>query len=183
MTLIRRSSPFGELLSLRQAMDRLFEDSYVRPRGATMAGLDEQTLPLDIYATGDALIVTAALPGVKPDDVEITLEGDVLTITGEFREDVEQKQEQYLFQELRRGRYTRTISLPADVDRDAASASFEDGMLTLTLPKAEETKPRQIRINTTSHASNAQRVGPRHQGSEGPGTGQSQQPVGAGSES
>ena len=176
MTLIRRSSPFGELLSLRQAMDRLFEDSYVRPRGATMAGLDEQTLPLDIYATGDALIVTAALPGVKPDDVEITLEGDVLTITGEFREDVEQEQEQYLFQELRRGRFTRSVSLPAGVDREGATASFENGLLTLTIPRAQATKPRQIRItpNTggTNDAANARDVSPDATATSAPGTGQ-----------
>ena len=151
MTLIRRSSPFGELLSLRQAMDRLFEDSYVRPRSAT--GFEDQTLPLDIYMNEDALVVRAALPGVKPEDVEITVSGDVLTISGEFREDREQKGDQYLFQELRRGRFTRSVSLPGDIDRDAATAEFQDGLLRLTMPKAEETKPRQIRITPTSTTS------------------------------
>ncbi len=158
MSLTRRTSPFGELLSLRQAMDRLFEDSYVRPSGLRAA--EDQTLPLDIYATEDALVVKAALPGVKPQDVEITVSGDMLTISGTFNEEREQKGEQYLFQELRRGRFTRSVSLPADLDRDAATANFEDGLLTLTIPKAEETKPRQIRITpTTSHASNARAVG------------------------
>ena len=155
MSLARRSSPFGELLSLRQAMDRLFEDSYVRPGGG-YSGAEEQPLPLDVLATDDALIVRAALPGVKPDDVEITLTGDMLAITGEFRDEREQKGEQYLFQELRRGRFTRSVSLPSDLDRDGATASFENGLLTLRIPKAAETRPRQIRITpTTSSTSDA----------------------------
>ena len=76
MTLIRRNSPFGELLSLRQAMDRLFEDSFVRPA----LGDSSNLLPLDVYSTDDAIVVEAALPGVRPEDVDIQVLGDTLTI-------------------------------------------------------------------------------------------------------
>ena len=150
MTIIRRPSPFGELYSLRQAMDRLFEDTWMRPRspgGEAERGL----LPLDIYRTNDALVVKAALPGIKPEDVEITIEGDALTISGEFREErTEQGERGYLFQELRRGSLSRTVQLPGDVNPDSARADYEHGVLTLTLPKREEAKARQIRISPTS---------------------------------
>ncbi|MGZ6345153.1 MAG: Hsp20/alpha crystallin family protein, partial [Candidatus Limnocylindrales bacterium] len=80
MSLVRRTSPFGDMLSLRQAMDRLFEDSFVRPRSFLTWG-EGNALPLDIQATPDALVVEAALPGVKPEDVEISVLGDTLTIS------------------------------------------------------------------------------------------------------
>jgi len=156
MTLIRRTSPFGELLSLRQAMDRLFEDSFVRPRdwGTTAEG---GSLPLDIYATKDALVVKAALPGIRPDDVEITITGDALTISGTYKDERETNGEGgYVFQELRRGTFTRTVTLPADLQGDRAAANFENGLLTLTVPKSEQAKPRQIRISpTAAHATDA----------------------------
>ncbi len=157
MTLMRRS-PFGELLSLRQAMDRLFEDSFVRPRdwGTSAEG---GTLPLDIYATKDALVVRAALPGMKPEDVDITLTGDTLTISGTFREEREGNGEGgYVFQELRRGTFTRTVTLPTDLQSDKATAAFENGLLTLSIPKSEQAKPRQIRITPTTDAASTQRV-------------------------
>ncbi len=151
MTMIRRTSPFGELVSLRQAMDRLLEDSYVRP-GTGRWAETEGTLPLDIYRTDDALVVKAALPGVKPEDVDVTVESDTLTISGEFRDERREDEHGYLYQELRRGRFSRTIQLPADVSADKAQADYEHGVLTLTLPKREEARPRQIRISPTTDA-------------------------------
>ena len=151
MMITRRPSPFGELVSLRQAMDRLFEDSFVRPGGWTADG-NGGVLPLDIYRTAESLIVKAALPGVKPEDVQVTVEGDTLTIAGEFRDEHSEDERGYVFRELRRGSFSRTVQLPGDVAADQASAHYEHGVLTLTLPKREEAKPRQIRITPTTDA-------------------------------
>lgn len=146
MTLIRRTNPLGELLSLRQAMDRLFEDSFVRP--GSSYGAAEHQLPLDIRTSGDALLVEAALPGIKPEDVEISVLGDTLTIAAAHRDEQQRDEDSYSYREIRRGSFTRTVTLPGGLKPDAATASFDNGMLTLRIPKAEEARPRQIRINT-----------------------------------
>lgn len=147
MTIIRRPSPFGELMSLRQAMDRLFEDSYVRPTRSLLAGFGEM-LPLDIRHDPDQLVLEAALPGVKPDDVEITVEQGTLTIRARTAEERREGEEtgEYLLQEIRRGEMTRTVTLPNGLEPDRAEATFEDGILRLRIPRAEAVKPRQIRI-------------------------------------
>jgi HSP20 family protein len=157
MSMIRRTSPFGELLSLRQAMDRLFEDSFVRPRSWGLAE-NGGTLPLDIHATKDELVITAALPGFKPDEVDVTVTGDQLTIRAENQQEERSDEDGWLYQEIRRGSLSRTVSLPGDLKTDSATARFENGMLTLTIPKAEESKPRQIKISPTSDGSSTRRV-------------------------
>jgi HSP20 family protein len=148
MTLIRRSNPFGELLSLRQAMDRLFEDSFVNPRSGIAS--DEQPLALDVYTTSDSLVVEAALPGVKPDDVNISILGDTLTISGSTHDEQKRDENGYSYREIRRGSFSRTVTLPNGLKSDAATASFENGLLRLSFPKAEEAKPRQIQIKPTT---------------------------------
>jgi len=150
MTLMRRNSPFGEMLSLRQAMDRLFEDPFVRPRTAFNGETGEFGIPLDISSTPDTLLIEAALPGVRPEDVEITVFGDTLTINATTGEERESDESGYAYREVRRGRFTRTVTLPTQVDSDKATADFRDGMLRLSIPKAEAAKPRQIRIGTTT---------------------------------
>jgi HSP20 family protein len=147
MTLIRRTSPFGELLSLRQAMDRLFEDSYVRPRAG---GAEQAGMALDVYTTADALVVEAALPGYKPEEVDISVLGDTLTISASTQAEEERDEDGFSYREIRRGSATRSLTLPAGLNTEAASASFENGLLRLTIPRAEETKPRQIRIGATT---------------------------------
>jgi HSP20 family protein len=147
MTLIRRTNPFGEMLSLRQAMDRLFEDSWVRPHNGLNSLLtDEQPLALDVRSTPDTYEIEAALPGVKPQDVDISVLGDTLTISGSMRDEQSRTDEGYAYREIRRGSFRRTVTLPSGVKADAANATFEDGMLRLSIPKAEEAKPRQIQI-------------------------------------
>jgi HSP20 family protein len=149
MTIVRRASPLGELVSLRQAMDRLFEDSFVRPRGWTN-GSDASPLPLDVTTTPDALLVEAALPGVAPEQVEITVEDGTLTIRAETRsERTTGGDGEVLVQEIRRGSVSRAIALPTGLEPDKASATFEHGMLALRIPRAEAVKPRQIRITPT----------------------------------
>ena len=148
MTLIRRSSPFGELLSLRQAMDRLFEDSFIRPGALTDSG---NSLPLDVYSTDDAIVIEAALPGVKPEEVDIQVLGDTLTISASNATERSADESGYSYREIRRGTFTRSLTLPGGVNADQAKASFEHGMLRLAIPKAAEAKPRQIKIDTNGH--------------------------------
>ena len=145
MTLVRRRSPYGELVSLRQAMDRLFEDSFFRPTWSARG-----------WAFGDenALHVEAALPGVNAEDVQITVENGTLTISAESREENTRKDDQgeILVQEIRRGSVSRSITLPTGLEPDKASATFENGVLRLDIPVAETVKPRQIRITPTTSA-------------------------------
>jgi len=149
MTIVRRPSPFGELMSLRSAMDRLFEDSFVRrPFGPAFEGLS--TLPLDVTSTKDELVVEASLPGFKPDDVQITVENGVLQIEGTYRNERRTGEGETLVSEIQRGSVSRSVTLPSGLEAEKASATFADGMLTLRIPKAESTKPRQIRISPTT---------------------------------
>jgi HSP20 family protein len=148
MANITRYDPLGEMVSLRSAMDRLFEDSFVSPLSwRTISGGDTITPLVDVHETPEEIVVTAALPGMKADDVEITMTGQQLSLSGEFKADEEIKREQYLYRERRFGSFSRTIALPVRVQGERADASFTDGVLTLRIPKAEEVKPRQIRIN------------------------------------
>ena len=155
MTIVRRPSPFGELMSLRSAMDRLFEDSFVRPFGGSVDQLG--TLPLDVTSTKDALIVEAAMPGIKPEDVDITVENGTLTIRGEHRDERKEGEGENLVREIRRSSVYRSVSLPSGLEPDKATASFEHGMLKLSIPKAEQVKPRQIRITPTVEGSASSR--------------------------
>ena len=143
---IERWQPFSELTSLRQAMDRLFEDSFVRPSHA-LATLGEAAAPaLDVYQTPNEVAVKAALPGIKPEDVNIDISGDILTIKGETKAKQEIKKENYLYQERRYGTFSRSVALPGGLKPDGAEATMEDGVLTLTIPKAEEFKPKSIKV-------------------------------------
>ena len=151
MTIVRRAGPFGDLLSLRQAMDRLFEDSFVNPR--TWQFGEGQLVPVDVYATNDDVVVEAILPGVKPEEVEITVEGNTLSIAGDTNSMIPAR-DGLLLQEIRRGRFVRTLTLPEGLEADRATATFEDGILTLRIPKAEQVRPRQIRIATGQGRSN-----------------------------
>src|SRR5687768_11861430 len=156
MANLTRFDPLGEMVSLRSAMDRLFEDSFVSPlTWRTIGGAgDNVTPPIDVHETADELIVTASLPGMKADDVEITMTGQTLTLRGEFKADDEISREQYLYRERRFGSFSRTLQLPVRVQGDRADATFTDGVLTLRVPKAEEVKPRQIRISAGAEPSN-----------------------------
>ncbi len=147
MAISRRPSPFGELVSLRQAMDRLFEDSFVRPD--QWIGVDGGAVALDVTSTKDELVVRAALPGVKPQDVDITVEAGTLTISGESHEETRSEGAQQLLTEIRRGSFRRSVSLPSGLEADKATATFDNGILTLRIPRAEAVKPRQIRISPT----------------------------------
>jgi len=149
MTLMRRPSPFGDLLTLRQAVDRMFDEPFFR---SFQGGGSEFGAPaLDVRTTADALVVEAALPGVKPEDVDITVENGTLAIRAESKASTEQGEGEYLVREITRGSFVRTISLPNGLEADKAEATFENGVLQLRIPKAEQVKPRQIRISPVSN--------------------------------
>jgi HSP20 family protein len=152
MANITRFDPLSEMVSLRSAMDRLFEDSFVSPLSwRTISGGESVTPALDVHETADDLVVTAVLPGIKPEDVEITMTGQTLSLRGEFKADESVDRNQYLYRERRYGSFSRSLQLPVRVEGDRAEATFTDGILTLRVPKAEEVKPRQIRINAGSN--------------------------------
>ncbi|HVM29215.1 MAG TPA: Hsp20/alpha crystallin family protein [Candidatus Limnocylindrales bacterium] len=160
---MRRNSPFGELLSLRQAMDRLFEDSYIRP-GAL--GEAQHPLPLDVYNEDNAVVIEAALPGVRPDDVEISVLGDTLTISARTSEEKRSEESGYSYREIRRGSFSRSVALPGGLDADRAAAAFENGLLRLSIPKAEAAKPRQIKVNANGDGQSHGSIGQGEQGRE-----------------
>lgn len=147
MSNLIRWEPAREMMTLRDAMDRLFDDAFTRPLRMYDGG--QLSAPaVDMYQTDNEVVVKAAIPGVKADDVQINVTGEVLTIKGETREKEETKDKAYHIREQRWGMFERTIALPTDVVADNAKAEFENGILTITLPKAEEVKPKTISIKT-----------------------------------
>jgi len=146
MSDLMRWEPLRDLVSLREAMNRLFEESFVRPWGGWPWPVRGERLAVDMYETDDAVVVKAALPGVKAEDLDISVVGDTLTIRGEVKRDEEVKEENYIRRERFYGSFCRSFALPTQVVPEDAEAEFEDGILTLTLPKAEEVKPKAIKV-------------------------------------
>ena len=138
-----RWSPFQEFPTLREAMDRLVEQSVVRPQGWAGNG-SHVSLPLDVYTEGDNFVIEAALPGMNPEAVNVSVLGNQVTISGDYEAAPEGRQ--YLFRERGAGHFERTIYLPTELNAEAAQARFEHGMLHLVLPKAESAKPRRISL-------------------------------------
>jgi HSP20 family protein len=149
MSNLIRWEPAREMMTLRDAMDRLFDDAFTRP----LRMYDGQmSIPaVDMYQTDDEVVVKAAVPGAKADDVQINVTGEVLIIKGEIGEKQEVEEKAYHLREQRWGVFERTIALPTDVIADKAKAEFENGILTITLPKAEEVRPKTINIKTKYH--------------------------------
>ena len=148
MTLIRRPRPLTEIVSLRDAMERLFDEELFRPLWTSDG--ERQIMPaLDLMTTADAVIAKVALPGVKPEDVDIVVTEDVVTIKGSFKEEKETSEAGYIHKELSRGSFSRSFTLPATVKADAATATFTDGVLMLTLPKTEQAKPTHVKVEVT----------------------------------
>ncbi|NOZ72697.1 MAG: Hsp20/alpha crystallin family protein [Chloroflexi bacterium] len=145
MTQLTRWDPFRELMSMRSLADRVFEDTLLRPFGFDGTNWE---LALDIAETDDAYHVEAAIPGVKPEDLDISVVDNVLTIKGEIKREEELKDEQYHLRERRYGSFSRAVTLPSKVDADAIEAVYENGILKLTIPKSEEAKPRRIAVHT-----------------------------------
>lgn len=152
---IERWDPFREMVSLRDAFNGLLQESFVRP-GSLPDGAGVLTLPLDIAETAEAFVVRASVPGVRPEDVQVTVHGDTLTIQARSEQAEERKGEAWHLRERRTGTFRRSVSLSVPVDADRATAEHDHGVLTLTLPKAESAKPKQIRVGPAASAAKAE---------------------------
>ncbi len=135
--------PMRETISLREAMDRLFDDAFTRS-----LSLDEglRMPAIDMYQTDDEVVIKAALPGIKSGDVQISITGDMLTLKGEYKDQEETQEKAYHLREQRFGSFERTLMLPTNVVADKAKADFEDGILSIILPKAGEVHPKTINV-------------------------------------
>ena len=143
MSNLTRWEPAREMMTLREAMDRLFDDAYTHP----FSMRDGWSVPVvDMYQTDDEIVVKASLPGIKADEVQINITGDVLTLKGEVRHEEEKNDKAWHIREQRWGSFQRSVALPTNVVSDKAQAEFENGILTITLPKAEEVKPKTITV-------------------------------------
>ncbi len=143
MSDLTRWEPARQMMTLREAMDRLFDDAFTRPCGLDgVSGMPA----IDLYQDNDQVVIKASLPGLKPDDVQITLADNILTLRGEFRQEQEKKETTYHIREQHFGQFERSVMLPTDVQADKVKADFENGILTVTMPKAEAVKPRMITI-------------------------------------
>jgi HSP20 family protein len=145
---LMRWRPTRDLLSIREEMNRLFDDFFTgwpeRRRGL----LEGEWAPsVNVAETDEDIVVTAELPGVKQDDVDITITNDVLTLKGEKKEEKEVQKKNYHRIERSYGSFQRSVSLPTGVQADKAKAKYKDGVLQITIPKVEEAKPKQIKIN------------------------------------
>jgi HSP20 family protein len=143
---IMRWDPFREVTDLRDTMDRLFERGFSRPWRLITWDTGNGFFPVDLYETDDDVVVKASLPGAKPEDVHISVTGETLTIKTETREEHEEKKPNYYRQEQHYGAMQRALTLPVRVDADKAHAEFENGVLTLRLPKIAEVRPKTIEV-------------------------------------
>ena len=140
-----RWEPMRDMVTLRDAMDRLFDEAFTRPWGLD-GGRGAGMPAVDMYQTADDVILKVAVPGMKPEDVQISVTGDTLTVKGETREETDNKEKAYHIREQRWGSFERTITLPTAVRSDKAQAEFENGILNIRLPKAEDVKARTITV-------------------------------------
>jgi len=148
MNSISRWDPFRDMWNMRRMMDQVFDSAFDRQ----LADWQPEVwgLALDVTENEDGYVVKASIPGIKPDDLEITYSDDTLTIKGEIKEDKNVEEERYHLRERRYGKFTRSIALPARVNSDQIQAHYDAGVLTLNLPKSEEVKPKRIAIQSGS---------------------------------
>jgi HSP20 family protein len=143
----RRSwGPMTDMVTVQQAMDRLFDETWARRSMGWREGERVTALPVDVYSTANELVLKASVPGVDPENVEITIEGDTLTIRGETKSPLENVD--YHIQERSYGPFGRTLTLNVPVDVDQAEAAFDNGELTLIIPKAEAVRPKVITVKS-----------------------------------
>jgi HSP20 family protein len=147
MALIRWE-PSEALTSLRRDMDRLFEDFFERGPFRSLRELGAWEPAVDVADTKDAVVVKAQVPGVSKENLQVNVTDDTLTLKGEMKEEEKKEEKNYYRRELRYGAFSRTIGLPATVQADKATAQLKDGVLEITIPKAEKAKVKEIPIQT-----------------------------------
>ena len=145
MASIVRWEPFRDLMSLREAMDRMVEEGIMRAP-APFAGWAPGGLAVDMYETDESVVIKTAIPGVNAEEIGVSVTGDTLTIRAETQEETEIERESYLRRERRFGSCCRSVTLPGGLEAEKAEADYTDGVLTLTFPKAEEVKPKSIKV-------------------------------------
>lgn len=161
MTMLRRWDPFEEIVNTRNRMDRML-NNWLSAAGDWEEGDGgfSLRLPLDVSETDDAYMVHASMPGVKPEEIDISVQNNTLTIRGETKQESEREGERWHVRERRFGHFQRSITLPNNVDANQVGAMYEDGVLKLTLPKTEEAKPRKITVGASQQTIEGQ----AHQG-------------------
>jgi HSP20 family protein len=142
MNTLSRWDPFQDMYDMRRALNQLMQQPYWGSEG------QQSGFEMDVCEDEDAYEVEASLPGVDSEDVEVTWNNNILTIRGETRSDEDQGEKNYHLRERRYGTFVRSISLPGNIDEDAIEANFNNGLLTLRLPKSEEEKTKRIRVNS-----------------------------------
>ena len=142
---MERWEPWRDMMSLRDAMERMLQENFMRPAGSIIPAMRGAPL-MDVIEKGNTYEIRASLPGIKPDDVHVTVEGDRLTIRGETTAEQERTEENWILRERRAGSFYRSITLPSSLDADQAKARFDNGVLTLEIPKAETAKAKQIPV-------------------------------------
>ena len=151
MTTLVRWNPMRDMMSLRNEMNRLFEQAFEEMPPSRWQPSTNWGLAVDVSENDEAFVITASVPGVKQDDLEITISDNVLTIKGEFKVDETIEEEKYHIRERRYGSFGRSLTLPVAVKADEVDASYENGVLKLEVPKAEEVKPRRIQIQARAN--------------------------------
>ena len=141
-------TPVNELNRIRGEINRIFEDPFGSLSAATTSLFEGWTPLVDVYEDKDKITVRAELPGMKKDEIEVSVVGDILTIGGERRQEQERKEGQSYRSERYLGRFQRTVTLPTQVDAGKVQANYKDGLLTITCQKSEEAKRKQIEIKT-----------------------------------
>jgi HSP20 family protein len=149
-TAVTRWDPFRDLLSLQNEMTRLFSRAAGTAGGEDVLGAGTWAPAMDVQEAPDRYAVTMELPGITPDQVDITFNDGVLTVRGERKFYEDQPEESFHRVERRYGSFLRSITLPSRIDADRIGARFENGLLTLEVPKAEDAKPRRIEVKASS---------------------------------
>lgn len=148
---IVRWEPFRDLMTTQKEFERLFREAFSPMQGETEVSTRSWAPPVDIYETEDAIILKAELPGIDPKDVEVRVEDNTLYLKGERKFEKEVKEQNYHRVERSYGSFARSFSLPNSINADQVKAEFKDGLLTLTMPKREEAKPKTIKIDVTKN--------------------------------
>lgn len=148
MNNITRWDPFRNLASLQEQVNRLFEGNL--PHDRDQSALTAWSPSVDVYETENELVIKADLPEVAEKDIDVRVENNMLTIRGERKLEQKVKEENYLRMERSYGFFTRSFSLPNTINAEQIQAQYTDGVLTLTLPKRAESKPKQVKINVSN---------------------------------
>jgi len=152
MASLTRWNPWSELFSLHDHMDQLFNEAFGSPAVAVRGGDAPATLPIDIRQTDEAYLIEASVPGFAPEDVEVTVDQNVLTIKGERKQETEDRKEGWIRRERRQSSVFRQVGLPAEVREGEITASFQHGVLTVTVPRAQKPQPKRIPVSTGAPA-------------------------------